>query len=66
VDEYEQLHRLGELWTRSIMTWSQISIPLGAGIITIFATQLNTFSSSRDGGDYIHASCFPEEYFRCK
>lgn len=45
MDEYEQLQRLRELWSRAIMTWSQVFIPLGAGIIALFVTQLPNFAS---------------------
>lgn len=43
MDEYEQLHRLRELWSRAIMTWGQIFIPLGAAIIAFFVTRLPDF-----------------------
>jgi len=45
MDEYEQLHRLRELWSRAIMTWDQIFIPLGAAIIAFFVTQLPDFAN---------------------
>ena len=40
MDEYEQLQRLRELWSRAIMIWGQILIPLGAAIIAFFISQL--------------------------
>ncbi|HEC93042.1 MAG TPA: hypothetical protein ENI51_08650 [Candidatus Atribacteria bacterium] len=45
MDEYEQLQRLRELWSRAIMTWGQIFIPLGAAIIAFFVTQLLDFAN---------------------
>ena len=38
MDEFEQLQRLRELWSRSIETWGQIVIPLGAAIVAYFLT----------------------------
>ncbi|MFC2002919.1 hypothetical protein ACFLV4_03115 [Chloroflexota bacterium] len=43
MDEYEQIQRLRELRTRSIETWGRIFIPLGAGIIALFVSQLDKF-----------------------
>jgi len=40
VDEYEQIQRLRELWTRSIMIWGQVFIPLILIIFSIFITKL--------------------------
>ena len=45
MDEYEQLHRLRELWSRAIMIWGQIFIPLGAAIIAFFVTQIPDFAN---------------------
>ena len=39
MDEYEQTIKLRELWTRSIMIWGQVLIPLGASIIAFFVYQ---------------------------
>ncbi len=36
MDEYEQVQRLRELWSRSITTWGQVLLPLGAAIIAFF------------------------------
>ena len=43
VDEYEEIQKLRQLWSRAIMTWNQIMIPLCAAIITLFVTQLLKF-----------------------
>ena len=43
VDEYEEIQKLRQLWSRAIMTWNQIMIPLCAAIITLFVTQLPKF-----------------------
>ncbi len=43
VDEYEEIQKLRQLWSRAIMTWNQIMIPLCAAIITFFVTQLREF-----------------------
>ncbi|MEA1893981.1 MAG: hypothetical protein U9N36_02015 [Euryarchaeota archaeon] len=43
VDEYEEIQKLRQLWSRAIMTWNQIMIPLCAAIITFFVTQLLKF-----------------------
>jgi len=45
MDEYEQLQRLRELWSRAIMTWGQIFIPLGAAIIAFFVSKLPDFAN---------------------
>jgi len=42
MDEYEQAIKLKELWTRSIMVWGQVFIPLGAAIVAFFASQTAT------------------------
>ena len=39
MDEYRQVQRLRELWMRSVMTWGQVFIPLGAAIVAFFAVQ---------------------------
>jgi len=49
MDEYEGTQRLQELWTRSIMTWGQVLIPLGVVIIAFFVTQAGV---SERGGHY--------------
>ena len=36
IKEYEQLQKLREIWSRAIMTWGQVIIPLGASIIAFF------------------------------
>lgn len=36
MDEYEQIQRLRELWTRSINNWGLIFVPLCAGIVGLF------------------------------
>jgi hypothetical protein len=48
MDEYEQTIKLRELWTRSIMIWGQVLIPLGASIISffIYLTAEDGFSSN--------------------
>lgn len=44
MEEYEQTIKLRELWTRSIMIWGQVLIPLGAAIIAFFV-----YLTARDG-----------------
>jgi len=39
IKEYEQVQRLRDLWSRNIMTWGQVFVPLGAAIIAFFALQ---------------------------
>lgn len=51
MDEYEQLHQLRELWSKAVMTWAQIFVPLGAAIIAFFVIQLPDFA---DRGWAIH------------
>ena len=43
IEEYERIQHLRELWSKAIMTWGQIFVPLGAGIVTFFTTQLPNF-----------------------
>jgi hypothetical protein len=43
MDEYKQIQELRELRTRSIETWGRIFIPLGAGIVAFFVSQLGGF-----------------------
>lgn len=43
VNEYEEMQKLRQLWSRAIMTWNQIVIPLCAAIMTLFVTQLPKF-----------------------
>ncbi len=38
MDEYEQVQRMREMWSRSIMIWGQVLIPLGAAIIAFFVS----------------------------
>jgi hypothetical protein len=40
VDEYEEIQKLRQLWTGSIMKWNQLMIPLCTAIIAFFITQL--------------------------
>jgi len=53
VDEYEQLHRLRELWSRAIITWAQIFVPLGAAIIAVFVSQLPSFADRGLGTHFL-------------
>lgn len=39
MDEYQEVQRLRELWSKAIMTWGQVLIPLGAAIIAFFVSQ---------------------------
>ena len=39
MDEYQEVQRLRELWSKAIMTWGQVFIPLGAVIIAFFVSQ---------------------------
>lgn len=48
MDEYEQIQRLRELWSRAIMTWGQVFLPLGAAIVAFFVTQSRTDASGWD------------------
>jgi len=43
MDEYERIQRIWEARSRHIMTWGQVFIPLGAGIVALFISQLGTF-----------------------
>ncbi len=38
MDEYEQVQRMREMLSRSIMIWGQVLIPLGAAIIAFFVS----------------------------
>ena len=38
MDEYEQVQRTREMWSRSIMIWGQVLIPLCAAIIAFFVS----------------------------
>jgi len=53
MDEYEQIQRLREIWSRTIMTWGQIFIPLGAAIIAFFAIQLPQFIDRNWGFQFL-------------
>lgn len=44
MDEYGQVQRIREMWSRSIMTWGQVLIPLSVAIIAFFV------SITSDGG----------------
>lgn len=48
-NEYQELQHLRDLWTHAIMTWAQIFIPLGIGIISLIIAQLHTFIESNLG-----------------
>lgn len=48
MDEYEQIQRLRELWSKSIMTWAQVVLPLSAAIVAFFVTQ----ARSKTGWDF--------------
>ena len=39
MDEYQQVQNLREMWSRFIMTWGQVLIPLGAAIVAFFVSQ---------------------------
>jgi len=52
-DEYEEIQRLRELWTRSMITWGQISIPLGAGISALFISQFPIFKKLGWGAQFL-------------
>jgi len=47
MNEYQEVQRLRELWSKAIMTWGQVFIPLGAAIIAFFSSQAapNGFST---------------------
>ena len=53
MDEYEQIQELRKLWSRAIMTWGQIFIPLGAGIVALFVTQLGGFVDRGWGFEFL-------------
>lgn len=44
MDEYEQTQRLRELWSRAIMIWSQVMLPVAAGFIAVFVKFSYDFS----------------------
>lgn len=50
MDEYEQVQRVREMWSRSIMIWGQVLIPLGAAIIAFFVSIAST--GGFDGSDF--------------
>jgi hypothetical protein len=37
MDEYREVQKLRELWSKAIMIWGQVFIPLGAAIVAFFA-----------------------------
>ena len=53
MDEYKEIQGLRALWWRSIMTWGQIFIPLGAAIISFFITQLLNFVDRGWGSPFL-------------
>ncbi len=46
LEEYRYLQNLRESWARSITIWNQIFIPLGAGILAFFLSQIKNFGNS--------------------
>ncbi len=50
MDEYEQVQRIREMWSRSIMIWGQVLIPLGAAIVAFFVSIAST--GGFDGSDF--------------
>lgn len=51
--EYEQIQRLRELWSKAIMTWGHIFVPLGAAIIGFLVSQLPKFECSGRGCSFL-------------
>ena len=54
-DEYEEIQRLRELWSRAIMTMNQIFLPLILVIFSIFVAQLPKFIEMEWGFYYLLA-----------
>ncbi len=50
MDEYEQVQRMREMWSRSTMIWGQVLIPLGAAIIAFFVSIAS--AGGFDGSDF--------------